>query len=39
MKIKAPEDDYFARNGVTKFAQTNSGAKKNPPIIIANCEN
>ena len=34
MKRKAPEDDDFAWNRVTKFAKTSTGAKKDPPIII-----
>ena len=34
MKRKASEDDDFARNIVTKFAKTNTGAKKDSPIII-----
>ena len=34
MKRKAPEDDDFARNRITKFAKTNTRAKKDPPIKI-----
>ena len=36
MKRKAPEDDDFALNIVTKFAKTNTRAKKDDPIILIN---